>query len=111
MSDYLVHVDATVNCPHKGHVTIISSNTKVKVSGKVVATFNDTYMVGGCTFSTTATGPHPCVRVQWIKPASKVFVNGQPVILKDSTGLCQSGDQVPQGPPDVTLTQTRVKGT
>lgn len=106
----LVHVDAIASCPHKGHVTIISSNTKVKVSGKAVATLNDTYTVGGCTFSTAA-GPHPCVRVQWIRPASKVLVNGQPAVLKDSTGLCLAGDQVPQGPPSVTSTQTRVKGT
>ncbi len=105
----LLHVDATVNCIHQGRVTIISSNTKVKVSGKAVATFSDTYTVGGCIFSTAA-GPHPCIKVQWIRPASRVFVNGQPVVLKGSTGLCQSADQAPQGAPTVVLTQIRVKG-
>jgi len=112
MADYLVHVDAIASCPHKGQISIISSNTKVKVSGEAVATIGDTYMViaGTCTFTTQA-GPHPCVKVQWIRPASRVFVKGQPVVLKNSTGLCLAADQVPQGPPSVTSTQTRVKGT
>lgn len=109
----LLHVDASVNCLHQGRVTIISSNTRVKVSGEAVATVNDTYTVtaGTCIFTTPAGTPHPCVKVQWIRPASRVFVNGQPVVLKDSTGICLAADQAPQGAPNVAVTQMRVKGT
>jgi hypothetical protein len=44
-------------------------------------------------------------------PATRVFVNGQPVILQTSTGLCQSAEQIPQGPPTIVATQPRVIGT
>jgi len=40
-----------------------------------------------------------------------VRVGGQPVILQNSTGLCQSAEQIPQGPPNVVMTQMRVRGT
>jgi hypothetical protein len=48
--------------------------------------------------------------LQWVAPATRVKVNGQPAILKTSSGICQSAEQVPQGPPNVVVTQTRVKG-
>jgi hypothetical protein len=31
-------------------------------------------------------------------------------LLKASTGLCLSAEQIPQGPPNVIMTQMRVKG-
>jgi len=34
--------------------------------------------------------PQPCIRVQWLVPAARVLVNGQPVLLQTSTGLCLS---------------------
>jgi hypothetical protein len=51
------------------------------------------------------------VRVQWLVPATRVFVNGQPAILQTSAGLCLSAEQIPQGPPVVAVTQPRVIGT
>ena len=38
-------------------------------------------------------------------------VNGQPPILQSSTGLCQSPEQIPQGPPIIVAPQMRVVGT
>jgi hypothetical protein len=38
------------------------------------------------------------------------LVNGNPVILKTSSGICQSAVQAPQGPPNILVTQPRVKG-
>jgi hypothetical protein len=55
--------------------------------------------------------PHPCVEVQWVVPAMRVKVGGNPVITKSSTGLCKAGDQAPQGPPNVVVQQMRVKAT
>lgn len=111
MPGYLLHVGATAICPHGGQVSIISSNTRVLVSSQPVATQNDTYMVAGCAFTIPPAKPQPCVKVQWLVPASRVKVGGQPVILQASTGLCQSAEQIPQGPPNVLVTQLRVKGT
>jgi hypothetical protein len=51
------------------------------------------------------------VLAKWLVPALRVKVMGQPVILQTSAGLCQSVEQIPQGPPSVTVAQTRVVGT
>jgi len=106
----LVQVGATAICPHGGPVTILSTNTRVLVSGMPVATMSDTFMIAGCVFNISG-APHPCVKVQWLVPAVRVLVNGQPAILQTSTGLCLAADQAPQGPPTIIVTQPRVIGT
>lgn len=73
-------------------------------------TQSDTFPIAGCAFAPGGT-PQPCVKAQWIVPATRVKVNGEPVILFDSVGLCLNPEQAPQGPPTVVSTQTRVKGT
>ena len=107
----IFHVGAQAICPHAGTVTTISSNTRVLVSGQPVATLADTYVVAGCPFQVPGPKPQPCVKVQWLVPATRVMVNGQPVILQTSTGLCLSVEQIPQGPPTVVATQPRVVAT
>jgi hypothetical protein len=106
----IFHVGATAICPHGGQVQTISSNARVLVGGMPAATLADTYLVAGCVF-TVGPKPQPCVRVQWLVPAVRVTVMGQPVILQTSTGLCFSAEQIPQGPPAVLVTQPRVVGT
>jgi hypothetical protein len=107
----LFHVGAAAICPHGGQVTVISSNSRVLVGGMPVATMGDTYVVAGCAFTVPPGKPQPCVKVQWLVPATRVMVNGQPPLLQTSTGLCQSAEQIPQGPPTIVSTQTRVVGT
>jgi len=109
MPGFLFHVGAAAICPHGGQVTTISTNTRVLVSNQPVATVSDTFLVAGCVF-TVGPKPQPCVKVQWLVPATRVLINGQPAILQDSVGLCQSADQIPAGPPTVITTQPRVKG-
>lgn len=114
MPGHLLHVGATVQCPHGAQASIVSTNQRVKVGGAAVAIVNDTTTVAGCPFQVpvgAGTKPQPCMKVQWLGPATRVKVMGQPVLLKDSKGLCQSAEQIPQGPPSVTMTQMRVKGT
>lgn len=114
MPGHLLHVGATVQCPHGGQASIVSANQRVKVGGTAVAIVNDTTTVAGCPFQVpigTGTKPQPCVKVQWLVPATRVKVMGQPVLLKDSKGLCQSAEQIPQGSPNAAMTQIRVKGT
>lgn len=109
MAGFLFHVGATAMCPHAGQVQVISSNTRVLVNGMPAATLGDTYLVAGCPFTV---GPkyQPCVKVQWMVPSARILINGQPAILQTSTGLCQSPEQIPQGPPQIVATQTRVSG-
>ena len=108
MSGHIVHVGSTLTCPHMGTVTAITSNTRVIVSGQPVVTMSDTFTVAGCALSSSSTPP--CVLVKWLVPATKVLVNGKPVILKTSSGICQSAVPAPQGPPNILVTQPRVKG-
>ena len=97
-------------CPHGIPVTIVSSNTRVLVSGTPVATMADQYLIAGCPFQLPGPKPSPCLKVQWLTPATRVLINGQPAILNTSPGLCLSPEQAPQGPPVVTTTQVRVTG-
>ena len=76
-----------------------------------MATIGDTYLVAGCAFTVSATTPQPCVEVEWLVSATHVMVNGRPAILRTSSGLCLSSEQIPQGAPLVVLTQVRVLGT
>jgi hypothetical protein len=110
----LYHVGAQGMCPHAGQVSTVSSNTRVLVGGQPVATIADVSTVAGCPFQVpigTGTKPQPCVTVKWLVPAARVKVNGQPALLQTSTGLCLSAEQIPQGPPTITVNQTRVIAT
>lgn len=111
MPGFLMHVGASAICPHGGQVSVISTNVRVKVGGQPVATLADTYPIAGCAFTVPGPKPQPCVKVQWLAPATRVLVGGQPAILQASSGLCLSAEQIPQGPPNVVATQIRVKGT
>jgi hypothetical protein len=108
MASELVQVGATIQCPHSGQATIMSSNVRVKASGSAVALQNDQTTVAGCSFMIGSV-PSPCLMVQWLVPAVRVKVSGSPVLLKSSSGLCQGS--APQGPPSIQTTQVRVKGT
>lgn len=105
----LFHIGAAAICSHGGQVSTISSNARVLVNSQPVATLADIYLVAGCAFA-VGTKPQPCVKVQWLVAATRVFINGQPAILQTSTGLCQSAEQIPQGAPAIVTTQPRVIG-
>ena len=111
MTGLLLHVGMTAICPHGGQVSVVSTNTRVKVSGQFVVTMSDIFTITGCVFTIPPGVVHPCVLIKWIVPASRVTVMGQPVLLTDSTGLCQAPDQSPQGPPNIIVTQLTVTGT
>jgi hypothetical protein len=107
MPGNILHVAATIMCPHGGQATVQSAQARVTVSGNAVATVADMYTVSGCPLNISGK-PQPCVTIQWPGPAARVTVNGSPVVLATSTGLCQSAEQAPQGPPTVPAVQPRV---
>jgi hypothetical protein len=82
----------------------------VLVSGQPAATIADQFMVAGCVFVLPGGKPQPCIKAQWLVPAARVFINGQPAILQTSTGVCLSAEQAPQGAPMITASQIRVSG-
>lgn len=111
MPGLLYHVGATAICPHGGQITVIPNAPRVLVSGMPAATLADTCLVAGCVFTVPPGKPQPCLRVQWLVPATRVLISGQPALLQTSTGLCLSPEQIPNGPPTVIVTQPRVMAT
>lgn len=110
MPGFLFHYGASAQCPHGGQVVPWTTMPRVFVSGMPVATIMDPTIVIGCAFTVPPGKPQPCVQVRWLVPAARILVNGQPALLQSSSGLCQSPEQIPQGPPIITATQVRVMG-
>ena len=113
MPGFIVTASAKGTCPHGGQLSVIPAQARVMVGGAPAAVLSDLGSVAACPFQIpvgAGTKPQPCVTAGWVVAAVRVLVGGQPVLLQDSTGLCKSAEQIPQGPPTVTTTQLRVKG-
>ncbi|MDR3692459.1 MAG: hypothetical protein P4L46_23965 [Fimbriimonas sp.] len=107
----MLHVGMTCMCPHAGQVQAVASNPRVTLGGQPAVTLSDTFTVSGCPFQIpigTGTKPQPCVKVQWLVPAMRVKIGGNPVLVTSSTGICQSAEQIPQGSPVISVTQMKV---
>jgi len=106
MPGFLVHVGATVQCTHLGTATPTAPNPRVLVSGQPTVTMAAPYAIAACPFNVSGS-PSPCVTAQWTSAATRVFSNGQPLVLLDSQATC-----APNATPLVILaTQVRVTGT
>lgn len=114
MPGFLLHTGAVVRCAHQAPAVIAPSQTRVLVSGQPVTTMASQIAVVGCPFNVAGV-PHPCVTVQWLLPAARVLLSGQPAAVVPSPGngpgLCLAADKAPQGPPVVNTVQPRVIGT
>ena len=114
MPGLILHTGAVVQCAHGIPAQIPPVQPRVLVSGQPVATSATQMLVAGCPF--TASGKaQPCVTIRWLMPAARVQVLGQPVLLQPApgpgAGLCQSPEQIPNGPPMVSTLQARVLAT
>jgi len=113
MPGNLLHVGAIVQCTHAATATIAPSQTRVLTPSGPVATLADLISVAGCPFQVpigTGTKPQPCVKVQWLMISGRCQANGQPLLLAtpgSGGGICQSVEQIPQGPPIVGSVQLR----
>lgn len=118
MPGFLLHVGAVAQCTHGAPAMIAPSQPRVLVSGQPVATMASMITVAGCPFQIPVgpgTKPQPCVIVKWLMPSTRFLVSGQPAALLPAPGagpgICQSPEQIPQGPPLVSTVQPRVIGT
>lgn len=109
MPGNLMHVSATVACPHGGQATAQPNQSRVTLAGQAAVTTASLYTVSGCSF-TVGNKPQPCVTARWTSPSTRVKVNGSPVLLSTPSGICQSAEQIPQGPATVSAVQTKVVG-
>jgi hypothetical protein len=111
MAGNTLNVDSILKCPHGAKVDIISSNTKVMAAGAQAALATDQFVISACPFQIpigTGTKPSPCVTVKWLVTDLRTSVNGNATLSKSSVGLCQTAEQVPQGPVEISTTQEKV---
>ncbi len=102
----LIHIGATILCAHGGTATPTAPNPRVLLSGQPSVTMTAPYAIAGCPFSTPG-GSMPCITGQWVMAATRVFSNGQPLVLMDSQAVC-----APNGTPLLPVSaQTRVIGS
>jgi hypothetical protein len=102
----LLHIGASVLCAHGGTATPTTPNPRVLLGGLPSVTLATPYVIAGCPF-TTGTNPMPCVMGQWLVAATRVFSNGQPLVLLDSQSIC-----TPNGTPMMpVMAQSRVIGS
>ena len=114
MPDFLVNTASSINRTHGAAATVLPSQSRVMVGGQPVALMPDTTTVAGCPFQIpigTGTKPQPCIKVQWLVPAVRVKIEQKFPLIKTSSGICQSAEQIPQGPPTIVATQLQVKAT
>ncbi len=86
MPGLLVHVAATVRCSHLGQAQPTVSNPRVLVSGRPTVLLTTPYMVSGCTLSSSSGGP--CATARWLKGTTRVFSNGQPLVIQGGQAIC-----------------------
>jgi hypothetical protein len=101
----VLHVGALVTCAHGGQAVPTVPSTSVFVSGMPVATIAAPYAIAGCPFVPPA--PGPCVTGQWLLGATRVYSNGQPVVIMTGVSIC-----TPTGTPLLPISaQTQVIAT
>jgi hypothetical protein len=101
MPGFLLHVGATVLCSHAGQAQPTVPNPRVLVSGQPTVAMTAPWVVAGCALPPAAGGP--CVTAQWLVGTTRVFSNGQPLLVQSSQAIC-----APTGTPlIVTVTQIR----
>ncbi len=105
----LLTTSSQLMCPHGGTVTIISAGTSLQAAGSPIVRSGDTFTVAGCPF-TLGSLPHPCVRVQWLQPATQNQAGGDFALTEQSVGMCLAADQAPQGTVQIVAAQPKAAG-
>ncbi len=107
MPGFIVHLGANVTCSHFGQATPSETNPRVLVDSQPVVPITSPWLIAGCTLPTPPAANGPCVSAQFLTPSTRVFSEGQPLLLIDSQSIC-----APTGTPALILvTQTRVIAT
>ncbi len=110
MPGYVLTSATTAMCPHGGQVSWVPSQSRVLVDQSPVLLASDQATIAGCPFNVSG-APSPCLTIQWQLPSTRVTVQGTPVLLSTSVGLCQAATQAPQGPVQLAVYQQRVQAT
>lgn len=103
----VLNTASSLQCPHGGSVSVVTSNTRVQMGGSYVLRASDTFTIAGCPF-TLGASPHPCTQVNWVQPAVRCQVAGDFTLTEDSIGMCEAADMAIQGTVVINFTQAQV---
>jgi hypothetical protein len=106
MPGNILTTDSTIQCPHGGKASLMTSNAKTSAGAQALLE-TDKHTVSGCLFTLPGPKPSPCMRIEWSAGASKVTVNGTAVLVESSVGKCLSPEGSPQGVATVVNTQQK----
>jgi len=111
MPGYLLHVGGILNCFHQSGIVTpaLMNSPRVRVSAQQALTVPELLQVAGCLFNQPVV-THPCVLVR-VEAATRVKINGQPAVILTPAAVCVAADKTPQGIPNSSMTQKRVRGT
>jgi hypothetical protein len=109
MAGNVLTTASTVMCAHGGQAYLSTSNSKVFAKGAPALLETDVHLVvpGTCPF-TVGSKYSPCVRIEWSAGASKVDVDGTPVLTRSSVGKCFGAEGAVQGLATIKNTQREV---
>ncbi|MDN3292747.1 hypothetical protein QWM81_01550 [Streptomyces ficellus] len=107
MSGNVIHAGTLIGCPHGGRAGAAPAPShSVLLDSLPAATGALVHTVTGCRHTVDGV-PVPCTSVRWTPAADSVLVDGAPVLLESTPGLCFTAGLVPQGPPVITTAADR----
>jgi hypothetical protein len=107
----IVTLATKIQCPHCIPGTLITTTAKVVIDNAPPLVAGDKGTVTGCPFTVPGPKPQPCVTALLTKVAAKVLAENKPVLLMNPTDVCQSAEQIPQGPVVWSTIQSKVLAT
>lgn len=108
MTRPIVTMATLTQCPHGIPGQLMTSTTKVLVDAAPALALGDKGTVAGCPFTLPNGKPQPCVTELLTGVSTKVMAEGRFVLLMNPSDICQSAEQIPQGPVIWTMVQTKV---
>jgi hypothetical protein len=102
MGSPILTLAAQLECSHGGHATPQVVSTRVQIMQSGVLTVASVCNIAGCSLAPQAGGP--CATAAWTGGATRVEVEGQPVLLETSVAMTAP----PATPLEVVVAQTRV---
>lgn len=100
-----------IQCPHMIPGTLATATAKVTIENMPPLVMGDKGTISGCPFTVPPSKPQGCATALLTKAATKVLAENKPVLLMNPADLCQSADQIPNGPVVWTTIQSKVLAT
>ena len=107
----IVTMATKIQCPHMMAGTLITATAKVMIENMPPLVMGDKGTVAGCPFTVPPSKPQPCVTALLTKAATKVLAENKPVLLMNPADMCQSAEQIPNGPVVWATIQSKVLAT